>query len=143
MTVHYYQTLDLRLHDSAPKAILNWDIGLLPMKYGIAQKKLLFYNLCKRVTFNEIEKGIKGLSYECIKHLKIGLLAMAETPKKSDSFTMAKIPIFDGFEPWLKVLYFRCLSHGSKPYFLGVWAMAKSPIFRCLSQVSKSYFLTV
>ena len=106
MTVHYYQTLDLRLHDSAPKAILNWDIGLLPMKYGIAQKKLLFYNklklknndiLCKRVIFNEIEKGIKGLSYECIKHLKIGLLAIAETPKKSDSFTMAKIPIFDGF----------------------------------------------
>ena len=70
MTVHYYRTLDLRLHDSAPKAILNWDIGLLPMKYGIAQKKLLFYNklklknndiLCKRVIFNEIEKGNKGL----------------------------------------------------------------------------------
>ena len=64
----------LRLPDSTPKAILNWDVGLLPMKYRIAQKKLLFFNklklknndnLCKRVVFNELEKGIKGLGYEC------------------------------------------------------------------------------
>ena len=48
----------------------------MPMKYRVAQKKLLFFNklklksddsLCKKVVFNEIEKGIKGLGYECIK----------------------------------------------------------------------------
>ena len=47
----------------------------MPMKFRIAQKKLIFFNklkqkendnLCKRVVFNELEKDIKGLGHECI-----------------------------------------------------------------------------
>ena len=33
----------LRLAKSTPKAIINWDIGLQPMKWRIAYKKLVFY----------------------------------------------------------------------------------------------------
>ena len=56
------------------------------------------------------------------------------------------------FESWLKVPFFRCLSHGSKSYFfvfepwlkvlfLGVWAVAQSPIFWWFKPGSKSYFV--
>ena len=80
----------LRLHDSTPKAILNWDVGLMPMKFRIAQKKLIFFNklklkdndnLCKRVVFNEIDKDIKGLGHECINLCsELGLPNITTTP---------------------------------------------------------------
>ena len=65
----------LHLHVSTPKAILQWDIGLMPMKWRIIQKKLLFLNkvmheksirsLIKRVIYQEVFNGIKGLAFEC------------------------------------------------------------------------------
>ena len=54
----------LHLHKSTPKAILQWDIGMMPMKWRIIQKKLLFIrkvmheksitSLIKRVIYQEI-----------------------------------------------------------------------------------------
>ena len=64
----------LRLADSIPKAILTWDIGLTPVKWRIAQKKLLFLhrimmkdirNITKQILYEEVIRGIKGLAYEC------------------------------------------------------------------------------
>ena len=61
----------LRLTKSTPKAILKWDIGLQPMKWRIAYKKIVFlqkmlgkdqYNICK---IEEVSNGIHGLAYEC------------------------------------------------------------------------------
>ena len=66
----------LRLPVSTPKAILQYDVGLMPMKWRIAKRKLLFVNkilskdhnnLCKQVLFAESLNNIKGLSYECTK----------------------------------------------------------------------------
>jgi len=72
--------------------------------------------------------------------------AMAQTPKK-----WGFEPWLGNFsEPWLKVLFFGVLSHGSKSNNLCVWAMAQSPIidefepwlkvkqYGCLSHGSKS-----
>ena len=56
----------LKLTDSLPKALLSWDIGLMPMKWRIAQKKLLFLNqlrkrdishLANQVVY-EVQKGL-------------------------------------------------------------------------------------
>ena len=64
----------LRLPDSTPKAILQYDVGLMPMKWRIAQKKLLFVNkilrrdpnnICKQVLISESLNNIKGLGHEC------------------------------------------------------------------------------
>ena len=64
----------LKLADSIPKALLTWDIGLMPMKWRIAQKKLLFLNklmkrdisnLAKQVVYEEVITGTKGLAHEC------------------------------------------------------------------------------
>ena len=64
----------LRLADSIPKAILMWDIGLTPVKWRIAQKKLLLLhrimmkdirNITKQILYEEVIQGIKGLAYEC------------------------------------------------------------------------------
>ena len=64
----------LRLADSIPKALLTWDIGLTPVKWRIALKKLLFLhrimlkdirNITKQVLYEEVIQGIKGLAYEC------------------------------------------------------------------------------
>ena len=65
----------LHLHVSTPKAILQWDIGMMPMKWRIIQKKMLFIrkvmheksitSLVKRVIYEEVQNDIKGLYYEC------------------------------------------------------------------------------
>ena len=64
----------LRLPESTPKAILQYDVGLMPMKWRIAKKKLLFANkilrmdpnnICKQVLISETLSNIKGLGYEC------------------------------------------------------------------------------
>ena len=64
----------LRLAKSTPKAIINWDIGLQPMKWRIAYKKLVFLqkilgkdpsNICKKAILEEVSNGIHGLAYEC------------------------------------------------------------------------------
>ena len=64
----------LRLADSIPKALLTWDVGLTPVKWRIALKKLLFLhrimlkdirNITKQVLYEEVIQGIKGLAYEC------------------------------------------------------------------------------
>ena len=64
----------LRLPDSTPKAILQYDVGLMPIKWRIAQKKLLFVNkilrrdpnnICKQVLISESLNNIKGLGHEC------------------------------------------------------------------------------
>ena len=64
----------LRLADSIPKALLTWDIGLTPVKWRIALKKLLFLhrimlkdirNITKHFLYEEVIQGIKGLAYEC------------------------------------------------------------------------------
>ena len=53
----------LHLANSIPKALLTWDIGLMPMKWRIAQKKLIFLNnlmkrnisnLAKQVVYEEV-----------------------------------------------------------------------------------------
>ena len=64
----------LHLANSIPKALLTWDIGLMPMKWRIAQKKLIFLNnlmkrdisnLAKQVIYEEVITGTRGLAYEC------------------------------------------------------------------------------
>ena len=64
----------MRLADSTPKAIINWDIGLQKMNWRVAYKKLVFVqkimckdenNIAKKVIQEEISTGIKGLAHEC------------------------------------------------------------------------------
>ena len=64
----------MRLADSTPKAIINWDIGLQQMNWRVAYKKLVFVqkimckdenNIAKKVIQEEISTGIKGLAHEC------------------------------------------------------------------------------
>ena len=65
----------LRLHSSTPKALLQWDIGLMPMKWRINLKKLTFTrkvmhdknhtSIVKQVMYNEQFQDIKGLGHEC------------------------------------------------------------------------------
>ena len=67
----------LHLHVSTPKAILQWDVGMMPMKWRIIQKKLLFVrkvmheksitSLVKRVIYQEFSHGINGLGKECMR----------------------------------------------------------------------------
>ena len=64
----------LKLADNIPKALLTWDIGLVPMKERVQLKKLLFLqkmmqkdirSLIKQVLYEEVLQGIHGLAYEC------------------------------------------------------------------------------
>ena len=65
------------IHVSTPKAILQWDVGMMPMKWRIIQKKLLFVrkvmheksitSLVKRVIYQEFSHGINGLGKECMR----------------------------------------------------------------------------
>ena len=64
----------LRIPDSTPKALIQWDVGLLPMKWRIGKSKLNFVlkilkkdrdNLCRRTIISEAINNIKGLSFEC------------------------------------------------------------------------------
>ena len=63
-----------RLPISTTKAILHWDTGLKPMKWKIAERKVLFLtkimaknhaNRAKKVLLEEWYLGLKGLGYEC------------------------------------------------------------------------------
>ena len=85
ITQNHYETLQkfqdnfirrlLHLHVTTTKAILHWDTGLMPMKWRIIQKKLLFIrkvmheksitSLIKKVIYEEIQNNIKGLGHEC------------------------------------------------------------------------------
>ena len=66
----------LRLAPSTTKALINWDIGMMPMKWRIASKKLQFMrkimlkdhkNIAKDSLLQEFLLNIKGLAYECNK----------------------------------------------------------------------------
>ena len=66
----------LHLPHSVTHAILDWDVGMLPMEWRIKEKKLNFVrkilqkndeNICKQTLIQEIERGINGLAHECIK----------------------------------------------------------------------------
>ena len=65
----------LRLAPSTTKALINWDIGLQPMKWRIASRKLQFVrkimlkensNITKNVLLNEMIENIQGLAHECL-----------------------------------------------------------------------------
>ena len=65
----------LRIPDSTPKALIQWDVGLLPMKWRIGKSKLNFVskilkkdrdNLCRRTIISEVLNNIKGLGFECM-----------------------------------------------------------------------------
>ena len=71
----------------------NWDIGLAPMKWRIAEKKLQqvrktmakhISNTNKQVLYAEVECKIKGLVYECTqfcRELRIPNLMIIERTK--------------------------------------------------------------
>ena len=52
----------LKLAESIPKALLTWDIGLMPMKWRIAQKKLIFLNNLMKRDISNLAKHI-GSNY--------------------------------------------------------------------------------
>ena len=63
-----------RLADTTTKALINWDTGMKPMRWRIAEKKLQFLRklmekeyscLAKQVIYQEVIHGIKGLASEC------------------------------------------------------------------------------
>ena len=70
---NFVRTL-LHLPKSTSKAIIQWDTGLMPMKWRIVKKKLLFTrkvmhekpysSLVLRVMLQEFQHHIKGLGYE-------------------------------------------------------------------------------
>ena len=64
----------LHLAPSTTKALINWDIGMMPMKWRVASKKLQFIrkislkdhnNIAKGVLMEEVLQGINGLATEC------------------------------------------------------------------------------
>ena len=64
----------LRVPDSTPKALLQWDVGLMPMKWSIGKSKINFVskvmkkdrsNLCRKTIISEVLNNIKGLGFEC------------------------------------------------------------------------------
>ena len=83
----------LRISDKTTKAIINWDIGLAPMKWRIAERKLQqvrktmakhISNTNKQVLYAEVECKIKGLVYECTqfcRELRIPNLMIIERTK--------------------------------------------------------------
>ena len=65
----------LHLPAQTTKAIINWDIGMMPMKWRIAGKKLQYMrkiqlkeddNITKRALQQEVETGTNGLAHECM-----------------------------------------------------------------------------
>ena len=63
-----------RLADTTTRALINWDTGMKPMRWRIAEKKLQFLRklmekeyrcLAKQVIYQEVIHGIKGLASEC------------------------------------------------------------------------------
>ena len=73
----------LHLAPSTTKALINWDVGMMPMKWRIASKKLQFLrkislkdnkNIAKSILLQEVIQGISGLASECQKiSTEIGL----------------------------------------------------------------------
>ena len=66
----------LHLPHSVTHAILDWDVGMLPMEWRIKERKLNFVrnilqkndeNICKQTLIQEMETGINGLAHECNK----------------------------------------------------------------------------
>ena len=64
----------LHLPPQTTKAIMNWDIGMMPMKWRVAGKKLQYMrkiqlkeddNITKRALQQEVQTGTKGLAHEC------------------------------------------------------------------------------
>ena len=64
----------LRIAPSTTKAIINWDIKMMPMKWRIASKKMQFLrkimqkdpnNIAKRAVMEEVVNKVKGLAFEC------------------------------------------------------------------------------
>merc|ERR1711978_608210 len=65
----------LHLPPQTTKAIINWDIGMMPMKWRIAGKKLQYMrkvqmkgddNITKKALEQEVKTGTKGLAHECM-----------------------------------------------------------------------------
>ena len=66
----------LHLPHSVTLAILDWDVGMLPMEWRIKERKLNFVrqilqkndeNICKQTLIQEMETGVNGLAHECNK----------------------------------------------------------------------------
>jgi len=66
----------LHLAPSTTKALINWDVGMMPMKWRVASKKLQFIrkislkdnkSIVKNVLVNEVLEDINGLATECRK----------------------------------------------------------------------------
>ena len=64
----------LRISNKTTKAIINWDVGLPPMKWRIGERKLQFLrktmakdykNITKRALFQEVITDTEGLVHEC------------------------------------------------------------------------------
>ena len=67
----------LRIAKTTTKAIINWDIGLAPMKWRIAERKMQFVrktiwtkpvtNIARKALVQEVLCKVKGLAHECRK----------------------------------------------------------------------------
>ena len=58
----------LHLPHSVTQAILDWDVGMSPMRWGIKERKLNFLddeNIAKQTLQQEIATGLNGLAHEC------------------------------------------------------------------------------
>ena len=83
----------LRIPDSTPKAIMQYDTGLWPMEWRIKYKKLMFVNkimkkpnlnITKNVLMMEFIYNLQGLAWECYeicKDLGIGQVLDGNVPK--------------------------------------------------------------
>ena len=92
----------LHLPPQTTKAIIYWDIGMMPMKWRIAGKKLQYVrklqlkedeNLTKRALIEEVNLGIKGLAHECKEitdELGLQNIMNGNTPKSLIKRTIAK-----------------------------------------------------
>ena len=92
----------LHLAPQTTKAIINWDIGMMPMKWRIAGKKLQFVrkimmkeddNITKKALHQEVITGIKGLAHECkelTNELEMPNIMLGNTPKALIKRTIAK-----------------------------------------------------
>ena len=92
----------LHLPPQTTKAIINWDIGMMPMKWRIAGKKLQYMrkvqmkgddSITKRALEQEVKTGTKGLAHECMelsKELGIQNVMNGNTSKTLIKRTIAK-----------------------------------------------------
>ena len=92
----------LHLPPQTTKAIINWDIGMMPMKWRIAGKKLQYMrkvqlkgddSITKKALEQEVKTGTKGLAHECMelsKELGIQNVMNGNTSKTLIKRTIAK-----------------------------------------------------